>query len=100
MKDLGLQPDVIRAGMANTFLNPIFRTTLATITGARIELFDTDGALGAARGAALGAGIYSDAAEAFATLTKVTTILPEPGLKAPLDEAYARWKSELENSIL
>ena len=99
MKDLGLKPDVIRAGMANTFLSPIFRTTLATITGARIELFDTDGALGAARGAALGAGIYADAAEAFATLTKVATVQPDPEWKAPLDEAYARWKSELENSI-
>ena len=99
MKDLGLKPDVIRAGMANTFLNPIFRTTLATLTGARIELFDTDGALGAARGAALGAGIYKDAPEAFATLTRLDTIYPEPSWQAPLDEAYTRWKTELENTI-
>ena len=34
---------------------PLFRQTLSTLTGARIELFNTDGALGAARGAALGA---------------------------------------------
>ena len=99
MKDLGLKPDVIRAGKANTFLNPVFRTTLATLCDARIELFDTDGSLGAARGAALGAGIYKSADEAFATLTKVEVIEPEPSWKPALEEAYARWKAEVEKSI-
>ena len=99
MKDLGLKPDVIRAGKANTFLNPIFRTTLATLCNARIELFDTDGSLGAARGAALGAGIYKTAEEAFANLEKVDVIEPNPEWKAPLEEAYARWKAEVEKSI-
>ena len=99
MKDLGLKPDVIRAGKANTFRSPVFRSTLATLTGARIELFDTDGALGAARGAALGAGIYSSPEEAFATLEKVDVINPEPVWEAPLAEAYARWKEELEKTI-
>lgn len=99
MKDLGLKPDVIRAGKANTFLNPVFRTTLATLCDARIELFDTDGSLGAARGAALGAGIYKSADEAFATLTKVEVIEPEPTWKPALEEAYARWKAEVEKSI-
>ena len=99
MKDLGLKPDVIRAGKANTFLNPIFRTTLATLCDARIELFDTDGSLGAARGAALGAGIYKTAEEAFANLEKVDVIEPNPEWKAPLEEAYARWKAEVEKSI-
>lgn len=99
MKDLGLKPNVIRAGKANTFLNPIFRITLATLCDARIELFDTDGSLGAARGAALGAGIYKTADEAFATLNKVEVIEPNPEWKAPLEEAYARWKAEVEKSI-
>ena len=99
MKNLGLKPDVIRAGKANTFLNPIFRTTLATLCDARIELFDTDGSLGAARGAALGAGIYKTAEEAFANLEKVDVIEPNPEWKAPLEEAYARWKAEVEKSI-
>lgn len=99
MKNLGLKPNVIRAGKANTFLNPIFRITLATLCDASIELFDTDGSLGAARGAALGAGIYKTADEAFATLNKVEVIEPNPEWKAPLEEAYARWKAEVEKSI-
>ena len=99
MKDLGLKPDVIRAGKANMFLNPIFRTTLATLCDARIELFDTDGSLGAARGAALGAGIYKTAEEAFANLTRLDVIEPATEWKQPLEEAYARWKAEVEKSI-
>ena len=99
MKGLGLRPDVIRAGKANLFLSPLFRSTLSTICGARIELFDTDGALGAARGAALGAGLYADAAEAFATLEKVESVEPAPLWKEPLEEAYAAWKNELEKTI-
>ena len=99
MKDLGLNPDVIRAGKANMFLSPLFRSTLATLCGARIELFDTDGSLGAARGAALGAGIYKSAAEAFSTLERLDVIRPESAWAQPLEEAYQNWKKEVEKSI-
>ena len=99
MKDLGLHPNVIRAGKANMFLSPLFRSTLATLGGARIELFDTDGSLGAARGAALGAGIYKSADEAFSTLERLDVIEPVREWKEPLEEAYARWKKEVELSL-
>ena len=99
MKDLGLQPDVIRAGKANMFLSPLFRSTLATLCDASIELFDTDGSLGAARGAALGAGIYKSAPEAFSTLTRLDVIQPETAWKQPLEDAYSRWKYEVEKAI-
>ena len=99
MKDLGLRPNVIRAGKANMFLSPLFRSTLATLCDARIELFDTDGSLGAARGAALGAGIYKNADEAFATLERLDVIKPAASWKDALEEAYANWKAEVEKSI-
>ena len=99
MKDMGLKPDVIRAGKANMFLSPLFRSTLATLCDARIELFDTDGSLGAARGAALGAGIYKSTDEAFATLERLDVIEPEADWKQPLEAAYNRWKQELVNSL-
>src|SRR5574344_31709 len=99
MKDLGLKPDVIRAGKANMFLSPLFRSTLATLCNSSIELFDTDGSLGAARGAALGAGIYKSAEEAFATLTKLEVITPETAWAEPLEEAYGRWKEEVRLSL-
>lgn len=99
MKGLGLKPDVIRAGKANMFLSPLFRSTLATLCDARIELFDTDGSLGAARGAALGAGLYKSPDEAFASLERLEVIEPESGWKQALEDAYANWKSELENTL-
>lgn len=99
MKGLGLQPNVIRAGKANLFLSNLFRNTLATLTDSRIELFDTDGALGAARGGALGAGYYKSPEEAFANLDKVGDTLPCLDWKEPLEEAYSRWKEITESKI-
>ncbi|MDE6508397.1 MAG: carbohydrate kinase [Alistipes sp.] len=99
MRSLGLRPDVIRAGRANLFLSPLFRRTLATLTGARIELFDTDGALGAARGAALGAGLYKSREEAFASLNRLEVIEPEAADREALEAAYERWKKALESRL-
>lgn len=99
MKNLGLDLSVIRAGKANMFLNPIFCTTLSTVSGASIELFNTDGALGAARGAALGAGFYNNEREAFETLCKEAVIGPEENSREALLEAYGKWKNELESRI-
>ncbi len=92
MKNMGLQPNVIRAGYANMFLSPVFTRTLATLTGAKIELYNTDGSLGAARGAALGAGLYKSREETFSGLTLKDTVEPESADTAALEDAYARWK--------
>ena len=99
MRGMGLDPSVIRTGKANLFLSPLFRETLATLSGARIELFNTDGSLGAARGAALGAGFYASREEAFASLRRLESVEPDPSRKAVLDEAYARWKAELQTRL-
>ncbi len=99
MRGLGLNPAVIRAGRANLFLSPLFRRTLATVCGSTIELLDTDGSLGAARGAALGAGYYKTPQEAFSTLAVVGREEPDPSWKAALDEAYSRWKNNLESIL-
>ena len=99
MKELGLRPNVIRAGKANLFLSPLFRQTLATVTGADIELYDTDGALGAARGAALGAGFYTSREETFASLEKLDTIHPEPSESEVLEKSYLSWKTRLAQAL-
>ncbi|PKQ67547.1 xylulokinase [Labilibaculum manganireducens] len=99
MKEIGVQPNVIRAGHANMFLSPLFRETLATVSGATIELYDTDGSLGAARGAGFGAGIYSSLEEAFAGLEKISTIKPDESLREEMLKAYDRWNKELQKNI-
>ena len=93
MQQMGLQVDRIHAGRANLFLSPVFREALAGTSGAQIELFDTDGSVGAARGAGIGAGIYRNPAEAFATLRCLGTTVPQQ--QAEYRDAYLRWKSYL-----
>lgn len=93
MEDMGMSVRKIHAGHANMFLSPIFRQTLSGVTGAVIELYDTDGSVGAAKGAGIGAGIYKDNNEAFATLEKLAVI--EPQCQEQYAEAYELWKSRL-----
>ena len=91
MEAMGLRVNKIHAGKANMFLSPLFRETLAGVSGATIELYDTDGSVGAARGAGIGAGIYRSAAEAFSTLERLEVV--EPSRQAEYRAAYERWKS-------
>lgn len=96
MKGMGMDVQKIHAGHANMFLSPIFRETLAGVTGATIELYDTDGSVGAAKGAGMGAGIYKDNNEAFATLEKLEVIEPKLSDAAAYADAYGRWVEYLE----
>lgn len=96
MKGMGMDVNKIHAGHANMFLSPIFRETLAGVTGATIELYDTDGSVGAAKGAGIGAGIYKDNNEAFATLEKLEVIEPKLKDADAYAEAYGRWVEYLE----
>ena len=93
MKEMGMDIHLIRAGYANMFLSPLFAQTLASVSGATIELFNTDGAAGAAKAAGMGAGIYASNDEAFASLTKRAVIEPENDKKNQYREAYEKWKS-------
>ena len=95
MQQMGMNVNKIHAGHANMFLSPIFRETLAGVSGAVIELYDTDGSVGAAKGAGIGAGIYKNNNEAFSTLEKLAVI--EPSESEAYRAAYETWKSKLNN---
>ena len=94
MQAMGMKIDRIHAGNANMFLSEVFRETLASVSGATIELYDTDGSVGAARGAGLGAGIYASPAEAFASLERLALVEPAAD-RRPYQEAYQTWKQYL-----
>ena len=95
MGQMGMQLSKIHAGHANMFLSPLFRNTLAGVSGAIIELYDTDGSAGAAKGAGIGAGIYADNNEAFASLEKIEVIEPVVADAQAYADAYALWKERL-----
>ena len=99
MQQMGMNIKKIHAGKANMFLSDIFRQTLAGVSGATIELYDTDGSVGAAKGAGIGVGIYKDNNEAFATLDKLMVIEPDENKRAEYLHAYSEWKSQLGKMV-
>ena len=99
MQQMGMDIKKIHAGRVNMFLSDIFRNTLAGVSGATIELYETDGSVGAAKGAGMGCGIYKDNNEAFATLKKLSVIEPDESRRGEYLEAYASWKETLQKLI-
>ena len=95
MQQMGMEINKIHAGRANMFLSGIFRDTLAGVSGATIELYDTDGSVGAAKGAGMGCGFYKDHQEAFSTLKQLAVIEPDNSNRAAYLQAYTHWKSRL-----
>lgn len=81
------------------FLSPVFRETFANVSGATVELYNTDGAQGAARAAGFGLGYYKTREEAFVGLTALRTIEPDQDKAQATKEAYAEWKAVLEKSL-
>ena len=99
MQQMGMDIQKIHAGKANMFLSPLFRDTLAGVSGATIELYDTDGSVGAAKGAGIGAGIYKSNVEAFATLEKLQVIEPDAKNRDAYKQAYEAWKETLKSRL-
>ena len=95
MKNMGMQLNTVRAGYANMFLSPIFVEAFTNITGAVVELYNTDGSQGSARGAGVGAGVYSGFEEAFNGLKTINKIEPTKELQKKYQDAYANWLSYL-----
>lgn len=99
MQQMGMDIKKIHAGKANMFFSDVFRNTLAGVSGATIELYETDGSVGAAKGAGLGCGIYKDNNEAFASLKKLAVIEPDEKHRGEYLEAYSLWKEKLFHLI-
>lgn len=95
MKDMGLNLKTVKAGNANMFLSPLFREAFVNMNNVTLELYDTDGAQGAARGAGIGSGIYEDAKEAFAGLEKLASYQPDPTLVSAYNQVYHSWLKAL-----
>ncbi len=95
LKSLGGSCDVVRAGKGNMFLSDVFTQAFANTTQAAVELYETDGAEGAARAAGLGAGFYASQKEAFGGLTRLGVIEPKSNLLAQYQDAYQHWVSLL-----
>lgn len=98
MSNIGVSASVIRAGKANLFLSDLFQEVVANLTGATIELYDTDGSQGAARGAGIGVGFYN-LHNAFSGLSLLKSIQPTPKVKQEYQELYETWKEHLNKQL-
>jgi xylulokinase len=98
MKETGIVPRIIRAGAANMFLSNVFRETLSCITRTEIHLYNTDGSVGAARGAGIGCGYYKSESEAFNGLAEVGITEPDNKKVHLYEEAYSSWRDHLLRS--
>ncbi len=99
LQEMGLKTEVIRAGNTNMFLSPIFREAFVNTIGARLELYDTDGAKGAALGAGIGAGIFTTFPEAFRGLKMIRYEEPDINKSQQYTSTYHNWKIQL-NKLL
>lgn len=99
MRGMGLSVEKVRAGHANMFLSPLFRQAFATVTGATVQLYNTDGSEGAARGGAYGAGLFGSPQEAFSGLALRETIEPDAGTAGAYRDAYAGWRAALQKIL-
>jgi xylulokinase len=100
MRDLGITTTVVRVGNTNMFSSSLFGEIFATVTDTKVEIYNTDGSQGAARGAGIGAGIYKTFQDAFVGLEAERVIRPNKKLKAVYQDAYNKWVSILKNLIL
>jgi len=99
LNHLGIDTQVIRAGHTNMFQSEVFCQTFAEVTGAELQLFNVDGALGAARGAGVGIGHYATTVEAFQNVQCVKTFSPGGSIHGEVRAAFDRWKRVLQKQM-
>lgn len=97
MQQMGLSSGTIRAGYANMFLSPIFAQTFADSTGCPVQLYNTDGSLGAARAAGWGAGIFTNRQDCFRGMQVLQEVAPDPGKRSLYAALYENWKNGLSS---
>ncbi|WP_111978036.1 xylulokinase [Algibacillus agarilyticus] len=95
LKEMGVSSELVRAGKGNMFLSPIFVDAFVNSCETSVELYDTDGAEGAARGAGFGLGYYTNRAEMFKGLAIVESYQPQAERVEQYAEAYENWKQYL-----
>ena len=97
MKEMGMKIKKVRAGHANMFLSDVFSSVFVNTIGCDLELYNTDGAAGAARGAGIGAGVYKDFTEAYSSMEKIKSYSPDKEQQEIYSSAYKKWKKQLKN---
>ena len=98
MQEDALNIKVIRAGNDNLFRSSIFANTVSSLIGQPIEIYNTTGAVGAARAAAVEQGGLEDYSESISSIDRISEVTPIKENEA-YKLAYQKWKIELQNKL-
>ena len=99
MREMGMYFEEVKVGHANLFLSRVFREAFVNTCNVGLEMFNTDGSQGAARGAGIGIGHYSSEKEAFSSLKRIERLEPRKELSEEYEGAYQRWQEGLERLL-
>lgn len=94
MRENQMHPTVIRAGRTNMFYSPVFTEAFVNATGVPVELYESDGSIGAAIGAGIAAKAFANEQEAFSKMKPLQLI--EPDKQKLYNTLYHQWKKVLE----
>lgn len=97
MRENEMNPTVIRAGKSNMFYSPVFTEAFVNATGVPVELYNSDGSVGAAIGAGIGAQAFNNEQEAFSKMKRLQLI--EPNNQETYHTLYQEWKEVLEQRL-
>ena len=95
MQQMEMHLQTIRAGHSNMFLSDVFVSTFSNVSNCVIELYNTDGAAGAARAAGIGAGFYKSFSACFKGMEIIRRIEPQKKSISQTVDTYENWKQEL-----
>jgi len=95
LRDFGVDIQTVRVGNANLFLSKVFRESFVNSSNIKLQLFDTNGAEGAARGAALGCKFFDNEKDAFNSLEMISETTPDLQSKDKYLKEYHNWKKFL-----
>lgn len=99
MKNIGIDFNIIRAGDSNLFQSEVFREAFVNTCNVNLEIYNTDGSQGAARGAGIGTGYYASEKEAFRGLKRINELQPDKESVDKYNSVYEAWKKELLNLL-
>jgi len=98
MKSIGMEFNIIKAGNSNLFQSKVFREAFVNTCNVNLEIYNTDGSQGSARGAGIGIGFYS-MSDAFQGLKIIDRISPSEHSLGKYNIAYQNWKKTLESIL-
>jgi xylulokinase len=97
-KSIGINPMTIKVGNDNLFLSDTFSSCMANLLQCNIEMYDTTGAVGAAKASTVGLGVYQSIHEAIDD-TKPIKVTEYQSNNDPYLEAYDHWSKQLNHFI-